>query len=145
MPDGVVDEVADHPVEQDGITGDRGGSQFGPQLDRMGRRPLSYGVDDVGHHVREVDGALSAGPGLAAGQGEQPVEGPLAVFDCVADVAGHHEQLVGAGSTVERHVDGGMHGGQWRTGFVGGVGDEQTLAVQEPVPIGDAGQDRACR
>jgi hypothetical protein len=60
------------------------------------------------------------------------------VLDCVAYVAGHREQLGAVGVSVQGDVDRRPRGGQLLTEFVRGVGGEQSLAVKDPVALGDA-------
>jgi hypothetical protein len=95
-------------------------------------------VQDGRHDVREIHRVLGPGAGLAAGQGEKPVEGALAVFDGGLDVPGHREQFPGVRPAVERDVDRGPHRRQRRTQLVGRVRGEQALALQHPVALTDA-------
>jgi hypothetical protein len=98
---GVLDQVGDHPVQQGGVAGDRGGLEPGDHQ-QAGRVGVAAVLQRLGGGVGQVGRLPPAGFPLAAGQREQSLEQPLAALGGVADPFGHGAQLRLGGCPLSR-------------------------------------------
>ncbi len=117
VPDPVVDQVGDHPLEQRRLAARPRRPQIGPHRDLGLLRARAQIGDAVGRERREVDRLLLAsGRSLAARQHEQSLDQPLAAVDRVTHRLAHRAQLADAGIWIgERDVDLGPHDRQRRS------------------------------
>jgi hypothetical protein len=110
VPDGVVDEVAGQPFEQDPVPGDLRGLKCRADLDLPGlggRADQVDGVFDRGGQVDDLGGAWSA---VGAGQGQQCLDQFRGFVHGGADRGHHRLQLCGGGGWLSRgDVDQGAH------------------------------------
>ncbi len=134
MPDRVVDQVPDHPLQQLRVPGRLGRVELRvyPQVQAFDlRRGGVYGVLRPGGQVGELaaDRAL-----VAHREGEQRLDHALGPVDRAPHAHGHVLELHhGRGRLGQGHVDRGAHHGQRRTELVRGVGHKAALGGERRV------------
>ena len=126
MADGVLDEVCDQAFQQGAITPDRRLPKLQGQLDVAGG--CGEAADHVAGELGKVDLCAGEQAALAAGEGEEAIDGALALLGRVEDAAGEVAFRLGGVRVVQLDLRLGAQDREGRPQLVGDVRGEGSLA-----------------